>query len=104
MFNKLAELPEFALKSITFDNRLEFARHTLLKQFMAMDTFFCNKHSPWQKGKVEQMNVMLHCYLPKHSNLKEVSYEQIELIQNKLNHRAERICASKRQRRLLISS
>lgn len=87
MFNKLARLPAVARKSITFDNGLEFVRHTILKRFMGMDTFFCDKHSPWQKGQVEQMNVMLHRYLPKNSNLKEVSYEQIELIQEKLNNR-----------------
>ena len=87
MFNKLAELPARSRKSITFDNGLEFVRHTLLKRFMGMDTYFCDKHSPWQKGQVEQMNVMLHRYLPKNSNLREVSYEQIELIQNKLNNR-----------------
>ena len=52
-----------------------------------MDTYFCDKHSPWQKGQVEQMNVILHRYLLKNSNLKEVSYEQIELIQDKLNNR-----------------
>jgi len=87
MFNKLAQLPAVARKSITFDNGLEFARHTVLKRFMGMDTFFCDKHSPWQKGQVEQMNVMLHRYLPKNSSLKEVSYEQIGLIQEKLNNR-----------------
>jgi len=87
MFNKLARLPAFSRKSITFDNGLEFARHTLLKNFMDMDTYFCDKHSPWQKGQVEQMNVMLHRYLPKNSNLKEVSLKQIELIQDKLNNR-----------------
>ena len=87
MFNKLAQLPAVARQSVTFDNGLEFTRHTLLKCFMGMDTYFCDKHSPWQKGQVEQMNVMLHRYLPKNSDLKEVSYEHIELIQNKLNNR-----------------
>ncbi|MFH1831678.1 MAG: IS30 family transposase [bacterium] len=87
MFNKLAELPDIARKSVTFDNGREFTKHTLLKQCMGMETYFCDKHSPWQKGQVEQMNVMLHRYLPKKSNLKEVSHEQIELIQNRLNNR-----------------
>ena len=87
VFNKLAKLPTVARKSMTFDNGLEFAKHTILKQFMGMNTYFCDKHSPWQKGQVEQMNVMLHRYLPKNSNLREVSYEQIEMIQDKLNNR-----------------
>jgi len=46
MFNKLAELPPHARKSMTLDNGLEFAKHTLLKRFMGMDTYFCDKHSP----------------------------------------------------------
>jgi IS30 family transposase len=87
MFNKLAELPDFARKSITFDNGLEFVKHTVLKRFMGMDTYFCDKHSPWQKGQVEQTNSMLHRYLPKNSNLKEVTYEQIKLIEHKFNSR-----------------
>jgi IS30 family transposase len=87
MFNKLAELPDFARKSITFDNGLEFVKHTALKRFMGMDTYFCDKHSPWQKGQVEQTNSMLHRYLPKNSNLKEVTHEQIKLIEHKFNSR-----------------
>lgn len=87
MFNRLAILPDTAKKSITFDNGLEFVRHTLLKKFMGIATYFCDKHAPWQKGQVEQMNCMLHRYLPKNSNLKEISYKQIELIQDKLNNR-----------------
>lgn len=87
IFNKLAVLPSFARKSITFDNGLEFVNHTLLKQFMGIDTYFCDKHSPWQKGQVEQTNSMIHRYLPKKSIIKETTYEQIKCIENKLNCR-----------------
>jgi IS30 family transposase len=87
MFNKLAELPNFARRSITFDSGLEFVKHTALKKFMGVNTYFCDKHSPWQKGQVEQTNSMLHRYLPKNSNLKEVTYEQVKSIESKLNSR-----------------
>ena len=80
----MAKLPAAIRKSITFDNVLEFAENFLLKHFMGMNTYFCDKRSPWQKGQVEQMNVMLYWYLSKNSNLNENFYEQIELIQNKL--------------------
>lgn len=86
MFNKLALLPACARKSITFDNGLEFTRHSLL-QFINMSTYFCDKHSPWQKGQVEQMNVMLHRYLPKNSDLKQITQEKLNLIQHYLNTR-----------------
>lgn len=87
IFNRLAPMPATARRSMTFDNGLEFVKHTALKRFIGVETYFCDKHSPWQKGQVEQMNVMLHRYLPKNSNLKEVSHEQIMLIQNRLNNR-----------------
>ena len=87
IFNRLAKLPAAARRSITFDNGVEFARHTLLKRFMSIDMFFCDKHAPWQKGQVEQTNVMLHRYLPKNSNLAEISDEQLASIQTRLNNR-----------------
>ena len=52
-----------------------------------METYFCDKHSPWQKGQVEQTNSMLHRYLPKNSNLNEVTYEQLKFIEDRLNFR-----------------
>jgi IS30 family transposase len=87
VFNVLAKLPDFARRSITLDNGMEFVRHTILRKFMNVDTYFCDKHSPWQKGQVEQTNAMLHRYLPKKSNLKEVSDEQIKIVEKKLNNR-----------------
>lgn len=90
MFNMLAQLPNFARKTITFDNGLEFTQHMILKKFMGVDTYFCDKHSPWQKGQVEQTNSMLHRYLPKNSNLKEVTHCQIEIIEKRLNNRPRR--------------
>lgn len=86
IFNKLAPLPKEALKSITFDNGGEFAKHKLLKKFMNMDTYFCDPGSPWQKGQVERTNSMLHRYISKKTPLKSLSTEQIENAQNMLNH------------------
>ena len=98
MFNRLAKIPGFARKSITLDNGMEFVRHTILRKFINVDTYFCDKHSPWQKGQVEHTNAMLHRYLPKKSNLKEISDEQIQIIENKLNNRPRKCLGFKTPR------
>jgi len=87
LFNRLAQIPSAARKSLTFDNGPEFVKHGLLKRFMGLKTYFCDKHSPWQKGQVEQMNVMLHRYLPKKSDLRDLSHEKLMQIQDALNNR-----------------
>lgn len=102
IFNLTVSLPEAVRKSITFDNGLEFARHTLLKSCLSMLTYFCDKHAPWQKGQVEQMNCMLHRYLPKDSNLEEISDEKIKLIQNLLNDRPRKCLGFKTPREVFF--
>lgn len=85
-FNKLAPLPPFARKTITFDNGTEFAKHTLLKHAMGMDTFFCDPHSPWQKGQVENANAFMHRYIPKSTHPSLIDSNWLASVQNKLNN------------------
>src|SRR5215218_7797179 len=49
----LRPLPEDARRTITFDRGTEFAGHTSLDRELAVASFFCDPHSPWQKGGVE---------------------------------------------------
>ena len=84
-FDKLAPLPPSARLSMTYDNGTEFTTHTLLKYGLKMDTYFCDPHSPWQKGQVEKTNAMIHRYIPKNRPLFSVSYEELALVQDKLN-------------------
>lgn len=87
MFKALVDLPSESRKTMTLDNGSEFVRHTVLQRFLGLKTYFCDKHSPWQKGLVEQTNAMLHRYLPKKANLKTYSPWQIEQIELKMNSR-----------------
>jgi IS30 family transposase len=57
----LAPLPDSFKRSITFDNGGEFARHFSL----GVSTFFCDPHSPWQKGSVENAIGRLRRDLPR---------------------------------------
>ena len=49
----LGLLPEPARRSVTFDNGSEFALHEHLNAELATQTYFCDPHSPWQRGTIE---------------------------------------------------
>ena len=85
IFNKLALLPPEARKSITFDNGKEFAKHAVLG-IINIKTFFCDIYASWQKGGVENVNKMIRWFLPKNVPLKEVSDEQLQVIENRINN------------------
>lgn len=67
-------------QSITFDNGTEFARHTWLRDALNMATYFCDAYASWQKGRVENANGRLRRWLPRNTNLDEVSDEDIQEI------------------------
>ena len=72
-----AALPEAARRSITFDNGPEFARHQKLQQDLEMQTFFCDPHSPWQRGSIENANGLLRRDLPRKTELSDYSDQDI---------------------------
>ena len=59
-------------KTITFDNGTEFAQHHILTDKLAIRTFFCDPHSPWQKGAVENAIGRLRRPLPRKTNLNTI--------------------------------
>jgi transposase, IS30 family len=62
-------LDRWLRRSITFDNGTEFAQHLLLTDELAIQTFFCDPHSPWQKGSIENAIGRLRRPLPRKTNL-----------------------------------
>ena len=67
-------------QSITFDNDTCFARHTVLRDALSMTTWFCDAYASWQKGGIENANGRLRRWLPRKTNLDEVSDEDIQEI------------------------
>ena len=56
-------------QSITFDNGTEFAQHLILVDQLGIQTFFCDPHSPWQKGTIENAIGRLRRFLPRNTNV-----------------------------------
>jgi len=83
---KIDPLPTSVRKTGTFDRGKEFAKHTLLRTKYDMQTFFCNAHSPWQKGQVENANGRLRRFLPYVTCVKKLSRQCLQSVQNRMNN------------------
>jgi len=81
------KLPPQAVKTMTFDNGLEFAAHAKLSKRVGVKVYFSTPYSSWQRGANERANSILHRYLPRHVNLKKIPYQSIRKFQNEINNR-----------------
>jgi IS30 family transposase len=66
-------LPKRLRRSLTFDNGTEFAEHHRL----AIKTFFCDPHAPWQKGGVENAVGRIRRWLPRQTNLEDLDLDDV---------------------------
>lgn len=78
------DLPKHLVKSITFDNGTEFARHYDLVAFLKVGTYFCDTYASWQKGGIENMNGRFRRDLPRSTNIKAMRDKDLQQII--LNH------------------
>jgi IS30 family transposase len=82
----LAPLPQPLRTTITFDNGTEFAQHYRLHQQLSVETFFCDTHSPWQKGGVENAIGRLRRSLPRKTDLDDLTGDQLSAVASAYNH------------------
>ena len=65
----LAELPAGLRRTLTWDQGKELAMHQQITSAIGTGVFFCDAHSPWQRGSNENMNGLLRDYFPKGTDL-----------------------------------
>lgn len=75
------------VKSLTLDRGTEGGNHYKLRLDYGIDTYHCDAYSSWQKGGVENLNGLIRQYLPRGTDLSQISHHQIYVIQEKLNNR-----------------
>ena len=81
----LKHLPQTARRSITFDRGSEFADHRTIKDKIGSDIWFCDPHSPWQRGSVENMNGIIRRDMPRRSDITDYTEMDIERLQLLIN-------------------
>ena len=75
------------IKSITFDNGVEFSKHDLLTSDTKLPIYFCFPYHSWEKGTNENTNGLIRQYFPKNTTHDNIKLSDIKSIQNKLNNR-----------------
>lgn len=84
---RLENLPARLRRTVTFDNGKEFADHERLTQQLDLSVYFAKPYCSWQRGTNEHTNGLLRQFLPKGTDLKTVSWQELRRYTNLLNDR-----------------
>ena len=86
MSKSLHILPKHSVKTVTFDNGLEFVLHTRTNEEFQSQSYFCEPYHSWEKGSIENRNGIIRRYLPKGTDFDTITDVDIKWIQDRINN------------------
>lgn len=87
MTAKVPDIPEVLRRSLTWDQGSEMALHTKITEATGLPIYFCDPHSPWQRGTNENTNGLLRQYFPKGTDLSFYGPGWLDQVAAELNAR-----------------
>src|ERR1700716_2667324 len=87
MISQTRVIPPAMRKTLTWDQGREMALHEQITTGTGFDVFFCDPHSPWQRGLNENTNGLLRQYFPKSTDLSVHTAGDLLRVARDLNHR-----------------
>jgi transposase, IS30 family len=87
MTAKMSQLPDQLLRTLTWDQGIEMTNHARIAAATGLDIYFCDPHSPWQRGSNENTNGLLRQYFPKGTDLSRWGPGYLDNIAAELNNR-----------------
>ncbi len=87
MIREMSKLPEHLRRSLTWDRGTEMAGYRDIQLALDMPVYFCDPHSPWQRGSNENTNRLLRFWLEKGTDLSQYTAKDLARIAATLNKR-----------------
>jgi IS30 family transposase len=88
---RMRDLPPVLLRSITWDQGTEMARHTAIAETLGAPIYFCDSRSPWQRGSNENANGLLRQYFPKGTDLSIHTPQHLRAVEDEINNRPRHV-------------
>jgi IS30 family transposase len=87
MISEMGKLPDHLRRSVTWDRGTELAEYAKIQTDLNTTLYFCDPHSPWQRGTNENTNRLLRFWFEKGSDLSVHTPDELRLVAAKLNRR-----------------
>ena len=87
MVAKMLTLDDHLRRSLTWDQGREMTNHREIAEETGLEIYFCDPHSPWQRGSNENTNGLLRQYLPRRLDFRTLTQAELDAIAQELNER-----------------